>query len=144
MSFTRVYIGVVHAEYVSKEPNRHIGCAINQHGWVRKRNFLSAYCKVSGSYRKNVSIISTPTLTYERYYNALYGRLIRLYFRKKRILPKPEPPIISTFLLRACLGGFGLLLSVKPSVTVSTILFLGLGSTKGTMSFTLPYGVFEK
>ncbi len=44
-------------------------------------------------------------------------------------LPEPEPPITSTFLLRAVLGSLGRLLMVRRSVWVRITLFWNTGST---------------
>lgn len=59
-------------------------------------------------------------------------------FSQKRVLPEPEPPTISTFLLRAVFGSLGRLFMVRLSDLVRMTLFFGSSSTKGRISSALP------
>lgn len=69
---------------------------------------------------------------------ALDVHCIRFGLSQKRVLPEPEPPIISTFLFLAYLGFLGRLLIIRLSVCVRMMLFSNTGSTKGLMSSAVP------
>ena len=63
---------------------------------------------------------------------------MRLGFRKKRVLPEPEPPITSTFLFLAFFGSLGRFDIIRLSVCVRMTLFSNTGSMNGSMSARLP------
>ena len=82
------------------------------------------------------SVVVGSVTTYELW------SCMRLGFIKNLVLPEPEPPTTSTFLLLAWAGFFGLPDIISPSVCVRIMLFSGFGSIKGAISVLPPHEAF--